>query len=309
MRVTCLIVTYNGQRYIGRCIKSVLASDYRDLEVLVVDNASKDSTPAIVESFPRVRLLRNERNLGFSAAANVGIHKSTGDVVFLLNQDALIEKSCISQLVEAAKRDPDVGVLGCKVYLGETRTLQHAGGRILGSAGAPLIGYGELDKGQYESEREVDYVIGAAFMITRRALEAIGLLPEVYFLYGEEVEYCLRAHKAGMKVVYVPKAVAYHFVNSSMGKPSYRGFYNGSRSRLTFAFRNFEGLKLIRFLGYELAIGSTGVYLMLRQKESRRFLPSYWRAVFRSYFWFARNLRKVLREKNQVKQLSDSHLN
>ena len=178
MKASVIILTWNGLDYIAACLDAVLAQDYADFEIIVVDNASTDGTADFVaEHYPQVQLIRNERNLGFAAGNNIGMRAATGDVLALLNQDTEVRPGWLEALVEMAVK-PDVGIAGCKLLYPDG-TIQHAGGRIVDARGsARHIGRGEEDAGQYDAVQDVDFVTGAALALTRATLTRIGPLDE-----------------------------------------------------------------------------------------------------------------------------------
>lgn len=224
MKASVIVLSWNGKPYLEDCLSALLAQSYPDFEVILVDNASTDgSADFVAERFPRVRIIRNSRNLGFAAGMNVGLKAAQGEILVLLNQDTVVGENWLTALVEAMAADREVGVAGCKILYPDGRTIQHAGARLDYPLGfAHHYGYGELDQGQYDILRPVDYVTGAAMGIKREVVEKIGYLDEDFFpAYFEDVEFCLRAREAGYKVIYVPQAVLIHHESSSTDRESY----------------------------------------------------------------------------------------
>jgi len=237
-----IIPTWNGKGYIADCLNSLLAQDYRDFEVIVVDNASSDDTPPhVAEDFPTVTLIRNERNLGFAGAVNVGLRAARGDVLILFNQDAVAESGWLGELVTGLMASRDIGIAGCKIYYEDGKTISHAGVVLTDERMLPVHrGEDEADRGQYDSPADVNAVTGAAMAIRREVLNAIGLFDEDYFLYFEDTSFCLRAREAGFRVVYVPQAVARHRVAASLGPGSIKTLRYYHVSRLLFLLKHFD---------------------------------------------------------------------
>jgi GT2 family glycosyltransferase len=217
-RVYVIILSWNGKEDTLRCLRSVQEVDYPRYRVLVVDNASEDgSTEAIRVAFPAVELIVNESNLGFSAGNDEGIQyalRNGADYVLLLNNDTQVERKVLTALVRACEGDPAVGLASAKVYyFDRPGVIYYAGAR---QGRLPLlprvIGVGEEDHGQYEQLEEVDYVWGQAMFIKRQVIESIGLLDPGFFMYYEDCDYCLRAKRAGYKIVCVPAARVWHQV-------------------------------------------------------------------------------------------------
>ena len=233
----------------------MLRTRYPDFEVIVVDNGSRDETAEIVSRFaPAIKLVRNQTNLGFAVANNVGIRRATGQIIVLLNPDTRVEREWLAELV-AAMADRKLAIAGCKIMFMDTNVIQHAGGFIRPNGLADHYGSGEVDHGQYEKIRYVDYVTGAAIAIKRELLQRVGLLHEGYYpAYYEETELCWRARALGYLVAYVPGAVIYHRqAASSGGARSVKYLTAFHNSRIRFVLRNFSLKQLLfRFLPYEV---------------------------------------------------------
>jgi GT2 family glycosyltransferase len=214
--VYVIILNWNGREDTIECLRSVQEVDYSRYRILAVDNASDDGSPeAIRAAFPTVELIVNESNLGFAAGNNVGIEYALqrgADYVFLLNNDTIVDRTVLTELVGACEADPAVGLASPKVYYYDCpNTIYYAGARRHWLPLLPnLFGVGEEDHGQYDKVREVDYVWGQAMFIEKRVIEDVGPLDPGFFMYYEDCDYCLRTTEAGYKIVYVPMAVMWH---------------------------------------------------------------------------------------------------
>ncbi len=214
-----IIPAWNGKEYIDDCLNSLLAQDYPDFEVIVVDNGSSDATPDLVaEHFPTVTVIRNERNLGFAGGVNVGLRAARGEVFVLFNQDAVAEPGWLAALVSGLLAAPDIGIAGSKILDIDGKTIQHAGGYLTMPQALPShFGIGQAETGQYDQSKDVDFVTGAAFAVRREVLQSIGFLDESFYFYFEDVDYCYRARAAGFRIVYLPDAVLRHHGQASLG--------------------------------------------------------------------------------------------
>ena len=228
-----IIPAWNGKEYIDDCLNSLLAQDYPDFEVIVVDNGSSDATPDwVAEHFPTVTVIRNERNLGFAGGVNVGLRVARGEVFILFNQDAVAEPGWLAALVSGLLAAPDIGIAGCKILDIDGKTIQHAGGYLTMPQALPShFGIGQAETGQYDQSKDVDFVTGAAFAIRREVLQSIGFLDESFYFYFEDVDYCYRARAAGFRIVYLPDAVLRHHGKASLGDGTvtYHTYYHTSR--------------------------------------------------------------------------------
>ena len=253
-KVAAIVLSYNGAKVVGACLESLFKSSYQNLEVIVVDNGSTDGTASLVrERFPRARLISTGKNLGFAGGNNIGIAATDADIVILLNDDTTIEPDAIDAIVRFAGSDPDVGIVGCKILYPDGKTIQHAGGAVLPNGLTRHYGYGELDNGQFDRVFDVAYVTGAAIAIKREVLDRLGLLDAGYFpIYFEEVEFCERARRLGYRVVYLPRAVVYHYESQVTVKASFGFFFRYHLGRLRYVLKNFTVSRLIGFAKEEL---------------------------------------------------------
>ncbi len=237
MKASIIILVWNGMSYLEACLNAVLAQDYPNFEVIVVDNGSADgSADFVAEQYPQVRLIRNGRNMGFSAGNNIGLRAATGDVLVLLNQDTVVHTGWLAALTQVLA-DPTIGIVGCKLLYPDG-TLQHAGAYVYGVRGeSGHTGRHEPDAGQYDQLRDVDFVTGASLGLTRSTFARIGPLDEGFApAYYEDTDWCYRAREAGLRVVYTPAAVATHYESTSTRPASYiqKAILHYGRLRLLF---------------------------------------------------------------------------
>jgi len=201
-----------------------------------VDNASSDgSAEFVAASFPSVRVIASETNLGFAGGNNLGFREAHGDILLALNPDVRLRPDALRTLGAAFATDPTLGVAGCKLLFPDGRTIQHAGGLVdYPLATAHHRGYGEADNGQWDQPADVAFVTGAALALRREALAATGGFdPGFHPVYYEDTDLCFRARDAGWRVVYLPTAVGLHRTSASLDRASeeYFAYYHASRLR------------------------------------------------------------------------------
>ncbi|MBC7249837.1 MAG: glycosyltransferase family 2 protein [Anaerolineae bacterium] len=240
-RVAVIVLNWNGLADTLECLESLARLDYPDYEVVVVDNGSTDgSLDAIQGRFPDATLIENGENLGFTGGNNAGLRYvlvQRADYALLLNNDTEVAPDFLSHLVLAAEANPTVGVAGPTIYYyARPDLIWSAGGMIDRSRGQTrMIGLNEQDTGQYgTAPREVDFVTGCALLVKRTVLEQVGLLDERFFAYYEEAEWCVRARKAGFKIVHVPTAKIWHKIPLDAREHSPLVHYYMTRNRLLF---------------------------------------------------------------------------
>ncbi len=233
MDLTIIIVTYNSRAPVERCIASIeMHEPRRAYEIVVVDNASSDGTAeAVAKRFPRVRVLANGENLGYSRGVNQGIRLSSGRAILILNPDIIVREGSIDRLMEFLDSHPDAGIVGSKLVYPDGR-LQHScrsfytmGALVLRRTflGAlfprakPLRDHLLLDY-DHETPRKVDWIIGACMLVRRAALEKVGAMDERFFLYFEDIDWCNRMKRHGWSVYYAPSSVMTHTYERSSAR-------------------------------------------------------------------------------------------
>jgi GT2 family glycosyltransferase len=297
--LSIIIVNRNTKEYLLPCVKSIF--DKREeisREVIVVDNASQDgSASEVKKTFPFVRLIKNERNLGFARASNQALRKASGRYILLLNPDTQVREGAIENLASFMESHAEVGVAGVQLLNGD-------GSKQNSIANFPSLTTELLNKSllrrlfpkkfpgkekNYPEPIEVDSMIGACMMVRRDVFDQVGLLDEEYFLFLEETDWCYRIKRAGWRIYYVPQAEVYHFQGKSAEKEKKRARVEYFRSRYHFFKKNKGKLQwfillvglLIR-LGFEL-LAMTVVSLVTF------FLVKTWRKKLTIYiylFWW-----------------------
>lgn len=239
-RVLIIVLCYNGIDLTIACIKSLKRIAYKHADILVVDNASHDNTPAIVSTrFPEVTVIETGRNLGFAAGNNVGLQHALAhgyDYALLLNNDTEVDADFLDNLITVAEADPAIGMAGPTIYYDERPDLiWSAGGIIDWRRGYSLMrGNGEVDRQQYGRVSDVDFVTGCALLCKRAVLEQVGLLDERFFMYYEETEWAVRTKRAGFRIVHAPTAWVYHKIPlDARADQPYVSYYM-TRNRLLF---------------------------------------------------------------------------
>ena len=223
MSVHAVIVNWNGREETLGCLQSLAAS--RDVEVVVhvIDNGSADgSVGAVRAAYPEVRIQSFDENRGFAAAANAGMRaalESGAGFVFLLNNDARVEPDTLGRLLDAARRKPEAGIYGGKIFRDRAANRLWCCGVSMGWYFnlCRLRGFDRVDDGSYDREETVASLTGCGLLITREVLERIGLFDEDFFVYVEDADLCARARMEGFSCLYVPDAVMEHAGAGSTG--------------------------------------------------------------------------------------------
>lgn len=252
-----MILNWNGISDTLECLKSVnkLRVTSHELQVIVVDNGSTDDSVEKLKKQKGIVLLENTENLGFAGGNNVGMKyavENGADFVLVLNNDTIVAEDHLVHLIEAAENNPKAGIFSPKIYFAKGyefhkdwyrknelgKVIWYVGG-IMDWANVMGSNYGvdDVDVGQYQDIREIDFATGACMFIRREVIEEIGYFDQKYFLYLEDADYSMRAKNKGWKVLFVPKARIWHKVSQSSGIGSALNDYYITRNRLLFGSR------------------------------------------------------------------------
>ncbi len=216
-----LILNYNAGEALVRCLDSLAASDARQLPILLVDNASTDgSTRAAKAARPDVEILQEPDNGGFARGVNAGLRRllrGRSRAILVLNPDTRVAPDFFAPLSRALAAG--AVLCGPKLLLPgpPTRIWAAGGAATFGLNLCRLRGHGLVDRGQFDRAEEVSFLPGTTWLMARRLIEKVGLLDEGFFLYLEDLDYCLRARAAGLSLWYEPSSRVEHFSSSSSG--------------------------------------------------------------------------------------------
>lgn len=262
-KIAVIILNWNGKEDTLECLESIqnMEQGTFNLEVIVVDNGSTDDSVDRITKFidsekSAIKLVENQENLGFAGGNNIGIKhalENEADYVMLLNNDTQVDKNLMTELLKAMEQNKNVGIVGPKIYFAKGyeyhrhRYKETELGRIIWYAGglidwrnvyASHRGVDEVDIGQYDKVEETAFTTGCAMLVKKEVFGEIGFLDEKYFMYLEDVDLCLRARKAGFKILYKPQGIVWHKNAQSSGQPgSPLHTYYLTRNRLIFGMR------------------------------------------------------------------------
>lgn len=252
MKIAVVILNYNGLENTLQCLESIRKcdTDSHKVEIVVVDNNSGDGSQEALGKLKDIHLINNTENLGYSGGNNIGIKKALermADVILVLNNDTIAQSALVINLVQALK---SADIASPKIYFAKGYEFHRAIykkqelGHVIWYAGGKIdwdniigmhIGVDQVDTGQFENSTEIDLATGAALIVKREVFEKIGLFDEKYFLYLEDMDFCVRAKKAGFKIIYAPQAILWHKNAGASGSGSALQDYYITRNRLLFA--------------------------------------------------------------------------
>lgn len=243
--ISIITINYNGLKDTCELLET-LPLEEESLEVIVVDNASREDEATVIEQrYPQVTVIRSDENLGFAGGNNLGIRAAKGKYLLFLNNDTILDVSLqtsdLRHLVSRLESDPKIGAVCPKIrFAWGHQAIQFAGYTPLSriTMRNHSIGFGETDHGQYDTPHPTPYAHGAAMMVKREVIEQAGMMPECYFLYYEELDWSMMIRRAGYAIWYEPAVTVFHKESQATGQQSALRTYYITRNRLLFAQRN-----------------------------------------------------------------------
>ena len=295
-KIGIVLVNLNGYEDTALCLRSLAAITYENVEIIVVDNGSRDDSGIRLNiEFPNVTHIRSQQNLGFTGGNNLGIEHAIQngcDHVLLLNNDTIVTAGFLEPLVGRLESDPKIAAVSGKIYYapesrdGESDVIWYAGCFRKWHMGFHHFGVEEKDTGKFETAREIPYASGCLMLMRGSVVRAIGPLSSEYFIYWEEADWCQRARDAGYRCMYEPASVIYHnFKSAALGLETPFHMYMQYRNAFIYATKHYHGLESLRYwLFYPIYIAYR-IYLDLRAKNMRAARAILWgvRDYFRGY--------------------------
>lgn len=270
-RISIITVNYNGLKDTCELIDSIPFNN--KMEVIVVDNAStQDEASVISKRFPQVKVIRSEQNLGFAGGNNLGIKEAKGRYILLINNDTYFIDFNIDALIEKLESSDNIGIVCPKLrFAWGNNPIQFAGYTPLTNITVrnQAIGFGKEDNELYNTAHPTPYAHGAAMLIKREALEKVGLMPECFFLYYEEIDWSIKFIRAGYEIWYDPACTVFHKESQTTGQNSPLRTYYITRNRLLLVKRNYKGIN--KYLSYIYLIGLVATRDIIKYSLQGRF--------------------------------------
>ena len=302
--VSVVIINWNGEDILRECLSSLFTQNYRNIQVIVLDNNSKDKSKEIIKNFKKVELIEGDKNLGFAQGNNVAYAKAKGEYVLLLNNDTIVTKNFLKHLVAFLEKDKDIGIVQPKIlYKGNPsyndNTINSIGAFFTPTGFLYYPGYGKKSNlSMYSRENEIFSAYGACMLVRKKLIDKIGLFDSDFFLYFEETDFCLRVHLAGYKIIYTPESSIYHKGGVSARKfGNEKIFFHSFKNRISSYLKNFEVRTLIWILPLHLLICQAIAVIYFFTGRLRLFL-----AIQKAMLWNLANLSRTLGKRNIVQK-------
>jgi len=304
--VSVITVNFNQPQYTLELLASLQHSEYRNVEIIVVDNGSRENPEqAIRSAYPHVKVVVSSDNLGFAGGNNLGVAAATGKYLFFINNDTEVCPNTIRPLVDFFETHPDAGMISPKIiYYNSGELIQYVGSsRINPYTGRNFReGFKEKDNGQFDTTRLTELAHGAAMMVPKAVIDKVGMMQEFFFLYYEELDWCETIKKAGYKVYVVPESKIYHKESMSVGKNSTLKTYYMTRNRLLFMRRHTSGLTKFSWILFFIVFSIPKNSLKFLVKRELQHLRAFWKG----FLWNIKHRTNgtLIGESNPVKVTS-----
>ena len=301
--VSVIILTYqNGLPHVKKCLDSLAKINYRNLEIILVDNASTDNTVEVISKiqYPRfkIKIISNKENLGFCLGNNQAVKFARGKYILLLNNDTVATPNFLSILVEVLEKDKTIGVVQPKIMQILKRDKLDACASYLTNTGFLYhYGYSQNQSDRKYNKKLFMYSAKGACLLTRKSLvKKIGLFDEDYFAYFEETDFCHRVWLSGAKVLYEPSSEIFHLGGSEKQVNPIIQFHS-YKNRMATYIKNFGTKNLFKILSVHLLLSFVIAVIYIFQGRIY-----YAFAIYRGMFWNLINLRKILKKRKVVQE-------
>ncbi len=296
--VSVVIPNWNGKHLLENCLPTLKIQTFKDFEIIVVDNGSTDGSVEFVKkNYPEINLIELDHNTGFAPAVNLGIKKSLGEFVLLLNNDTKVDSKCLEYLYKAAIKRKNVGMVAAKMLqMNDPKKIDSAGDYIDVVGHANNIGLGELDGEKFNKEGYVFLVTGGGGLFKKEVFEKVGFLDDDYFAYFEDVDLCLRAQMVGFKGWYEPKAIIYHLHKATSNKNKAFTEYLQFRNLTQTIIKNFPEKLLLKDFNW--------LKIILVNLNTIRFLTTqgYFLEALKAEGYIIANFFKLLKKRREIQK-------
>ena len=280
--VSVITVNFNSTQVTLELLESLKLSDYKPIEIIVIDNGSKEDPENVIRAkYPETIFERSNQNLGFAGGNNLGIELAKGDFFFFVNNDTEVTKYLITNMVRVIQTNPNLGIVSPKIIYYNTNTVQYAGYTPMSSFTArnEALGNKQTDSSSFTGLHKTPYAHGAAMMTSRAVIEKVGKMPEDFFLYYEELDWCEQIKRAGFDIMVDLSSIVYHKESMSVGKASPLKLFYQTRNRILFVRRNMNWCSILSFHIYFYCLASPIKLLKYIATGDWQYAKAYWRAM------------------------------
>ncbi len=299
--VSVIIVNWNGGKVFENCLKSLKSLTYKDWELIVVDNASSDgSLKYISKYFDKVKVIRNNKNVGFAPANNQGVKRAKGKYILLLNNDTIVGKDLLSALVQKMESNPHIGVIQPKIKIMDNPELLDNSGSFFTRIGfLDHWGFMKKDSREFDQEKEVFSTKGACMMTGMEIVKKVGLFDPDFVSYFEESDFCWRVWLAGYKVIFFPKTFILHKLGYTIKRMNVLEInYHYYKNRITSLIKNLSVWNLLFILIPHIIISVGIAVIFILRGNYKNFTM-----ILGAIYWNLLNLNSTLKKRRKVQMM------
>lgn len=308
--VSIIIVNWNGLDQLKTCLPLLFNQAYKNFEVIIVDNNSKDaSVTYITHTFKNVIVIRCTYNSGFAEGCNIGLGKAKGKYILLLNNDTQVSRKFLTILVQEIEKQSEVAIVQPKIIFKQSKKLQAGCSYLTNTGFLYYYGYSKNPKEKkYNKQQFIFSANGSCMLIRAEVIKKIGLFDADYFAYFEETDFCWRVWLHGYKILYVPQAEILHAgAQTSRLLPSTFVGFHSFKNRINSLIKNLEVTSLIRILPMHIVLCEIYAFINLTKGKLQLFL-----SIQQAIGWNIRNIKKTLNKRSIIqkkyRKVSDSQM-
>jgi len=294
--VSIIIVNFNGREYLQKCLQSIMEINYKNYEIILVDNNSTDDTIEFVKnSFPSIMIIKLDKNYGYSEPNNIGAKNAKGDFLLFLNNDTIVTPNCVNELLKVAQSDQKIAI--CQSLLLKLNNEVDSSGDFVDNLGRAF-----RSKNRPENQKRILSARGAAMMVRKEAFWDLDGFDKDFYASFEDVDMGWRAWIWGYKVVLVPNSIVFHVGGQTVKQIDSEIQFHGIKNNLVLRIANFEtsyAISSIFMFFLVNAVKKLFGYSIIKDVEQISELPSS-KIIFKSFFWILKNFKYVLHKRNQV---------
>lgn len=279
-KVSIIILQYNNPYLIDHCLKSIYKTKYKNYEIIVIDNNSKDNSVQFLKKHHNnIKLIESKTNLGYTGGNNLGLKHANGDYIVFLNNDTTVHPDWLTHLTKETEKHKAVAAQPKVLKLKNPKYFEYAGasGGFIDIYGYPycrgrVFNTIEKDNNQYNNTTEIFWACGVCLFIKRKILNKIGSFDPSFFLYFEEEDLCWRLHLQKQKIIVAPEAMIYHLGEATAGKKPFKKYYYFYRNYSLLLFKNYSIKNLLHIIPIKTFLDFLSLPYFFYKKEFNRCL-------------------------------------
>ncbi|MEM2901130.1 MAG: glycosyltransferase family 2 protein [Candidatus Bathyarchaeia archaeon] len=299
---TVVVLNRNGEKIIDKCLSSIMNQSIKNIEVIVVDNASTDNSIKVINSFFIDKLIINDRNLGFTGGCWIGIKNANSEYVAFINNDAILNVDWMERMLISIKKDSKIGAIGGKVLKPDGK-IDSIGAHIKYPSGRSGFSR-DYESGNIE---DVASLPGSAFMVRKSIALKIGFLDPDYFVLYDETDFFWRLRLAGYRCVYDPQTISWHFHAYTFDRDSYWTYFRREyfylRNMMWSNLKNLDRRHIVPYVIFEICFAIKQALKLLLFVNKNKTVKEYVKAYYLAMITTLLSVRKLILKRRFVQSI------